>query len=140
MRLGARIGKAAGEHGMLSCLTSVQPSHPNDPAIDSAHAATADRAAVINTLTRTRADSADDPVTANHPRSIRISVAGWSSHIVRYQCGSAKGTRTFKSSSASFVSHGEFPPSTARIHTNVNTNNQTAQRRRRRVKPTFGGE
>jgi len=42
---GAWIGKAAGEHGMLSCLTSVQPSHPNDPAIDSAHAATADRAA-----------------------------------------------------------------------------------------------
>ena len=106
------------------------------PAIDSARAATADSATVISAVTKTRAASTDAPVTANHPRSIHIKVAGWSSHIVRYQCGSARSTRTFKSSSASLPSHGECPPSTARIQTNVPKKNQLPQRRRRRVVPT----
>jgi hypothetical protein len=94
-----------------------------------ARAATADSATVIRRVTKIRAASTDAPVTANHPRSIHISVAGWSSHIVRYQYGSAKSTRTFKSSSASFISHGECSPSTARIQSNVPKKNQPPQRR-----------
>ena len=46
------------------------------PTSDSARAATADSATVINKVTITRAASTDAPVTANHPSSIHIKVAG----------------------------------------------------------------
>ncbi len=46
------------------------------PAIDSARAATADSATVIRAVTKTRAASTEAPVTANHPCSIHIKVAG----------------------------------------------------------------
>ena len=64
-------------------------------------------ARVINPITKARAASTEAPVIENHPCNIHINVAGWSSHIDRYHCASAISTRTFSSSRASFISHGE---------------------------------